>query len=74
MPFSSWGKMLIILGLFLVVIGLILKSGFKIPFLGHLPGDVFIENEHVKLYIPLGTSLLLSLLISLVLYLINRFK
>ncbi len=66
--------MLIVLGGLFVLGGLVLKLGFKIPLLGRLPGDILIENKNIKVYFPLGTSLLLSLLISLILYIISRFK
>ena len=64
-------RFLIIFGIVLVVIGvawpLIAKLG-----LGRLPGDILIERENFRLYIPLATSLLISLVLSLVLWFINR--
>jgi len=68
------GKGLIVLGAALVLIGLVLLYGPRIPFLGRLPGDIVIKRENFTFYFPLATGILLSALISLVLYLINRFR
>ena len=66
------GKLLIIIGLVLVVAGLLISYGSKIPFLGKLPGDFMVKKENFTFYFPLATSLLLSLLISLVMYFIRK--
>jgi len=66
------GKLLIILGLVLVALGLLLTFAGKLPYLGKLPGDVRIERDNVSFYFPLGTCLLLSLLLSLLLWLFRR--
>jgi hypothetical protein len=72
--FQISGKLLILLGLFIMLIGIIILFGGKIPFLGKLPGDINISRENFHFYFPLTTSIILSLLISLVIYIINRFK
>lgn len=66
------GKLLIILGIVLVIIGLLLTYTGKIPFFGKLPGDLRIERENFSFYFPLGTCLLLSLLLSLIFWLFRR--
>ncbi len=66
------GKLLIILGIVLVIIGLLLTFTGKIPFFGKLPGDIRIERENFSFYFPLGTCLLLSLLLSLIFWLFRR--
>jgi hypothetical protein len=66
------GKTLIILGVLILVIGLIFVAGGRIPWLGHLPGDITIERERFSFYFPLGTCLLVSALISLVVYFFRR--
>jgi hypothetical protein len=66
------GKLLIVLGLALTVLGLLLTFAGKIPLLGKLPGDLRIEREHFAVYFPLGTCLLLSLILSLLLWLFRR--
>jgi hypothetical protein len=66
------GKFLIITGIIILIAGVIIQFSDKIPYLGKLPGDIRIERSNFKLYFPITTSLLLSLLISLVLLLINK--
>jgi Protein of unknown function (DUF2905) len=62
---------LIVLGLALLIIGILWPYLRRIG-LGRLPGDIVIERGHFTFYLPLTTSLLISLLLSLVLWLINR--
>ena len=66
------GKMLILFGGIIVLVGLILLSLGKLPFLGKLPGDIIIQKKDFTFYFPIMTSLLLSLLISLILYLFKK--
>jgi hypothetical protein len=66
------GKLLIILGIALTVLGLLLTFAGKLPWLGKLPGDIRIERENFSFYFPLGTCLLLSLLLSLLFWLFRR--
>lgn len=66
------GKLLIVFGVVLVVMGLLFSFAGKIPWLGHLPGDIYIQRERFSFYFPLMTCLLLSLIITLVLYLFRR--
>lgn len=68
------GKILIILGLILVATGLVVHYAERIPFLGKLPGDFAFEKGNVRIYIPLATSILISILLSLVLYIIGRLR
>ena len=68
----SPGKTLIILGLILVAAGLLLHFSGRIPFLGRLPGDIRIEKENFSFYFPLGSCLLLSLVLSLLFWLFKR--
>ena len=69
---AGLGKTLIYLGLLLVVIGLVLSLAGKLPWLGHLPGDISIERERFSFYFPLATCILISIVISLVLYFFRR--
>ena len=69
---AGLGKTLIYLGLLLVVIGLILSFAGKLPWLGHLPGDISIERERFSFYFPLATCILISVILSLVLYFFRR--
>lgn len=71
---NNLGKTLIIIGIFLTLLGtcLILFERFKIPFLGKLPGDILIKKENFTFYFPLTTSILVSIVLSLILYLISK--
>ena len=64
-------RWLITLGIVLLVAGLLWPLLQKIG-LGRLPGDIVIERENVRFYLPLGTSILISLVLSLVLWFLNR--
>jgi len=66
------GKLLIILSITLTVLGLLLTFAGKLPPLGKLPGDIRIERENFSFYFPLGTCLLVSLLLSLLFWLFRR--
>jgi hypothetical protein len=71
----DFGKLLVLLGMILVGAGiaLILLGRTQFP-LGRLPGDIFYRGKNTTVYFPLATSLLLSVVVSLVLYLISRFR
>lgn len=67
------GKLILIAGLALVVIGAILwLFGPRLSFLGKLPGDIRIQKENFTMYIPITTMLLLSLLLSAIFWLIRK--
>ncbi len=70
--FQGLGKGLIIGGIIFIVIGLILLYSDKIPLLGKLPGDISIKGKNWSFYFPLTTSILLSILISLILFVIRK--
>lgn len=67
----SASRFLVVLGLVLVAAGLLWPLISKLG-LGRLPGDIVIERENFRLYLPLGTSLLISVALSLILWLMNR--
>ncbi|GAA6756559.1 hypothetical protein QT17_01020 [Thermus sp. 2.9] len=68
------GKALLYLGLFLVALGILLLYFPKLfAWFGHLPGDIRIEREGLRVYIPLTSALLLSLLLTLLLNLLEYF-
>ena len=73
-PFENIGKLLIIGGIVLLIIGVILLFFNKIPFLGKLPGDVLIKKENFTFYFPVVTSIILSIVLSLIVYLIRKFS
>ena len=67
------GKFLVIVGVLLVAAGLLLMSGVKLPFfgLGRLPGDIAYKGKHVQFYFPIVTCLVLSAVVTLVLWVIS---
>ena len=66
------GRLLIVLGLVVVAVGVVLVVFGRVPGLGRLPGDIFIQRGNWSFYFPLGTSIVLSVLLTLVLWLIGR--
>ena len=71
-PFGSIGKILIFSGIALVVIGLILVLGDKIPWIGRLPGDIYIKRDKFTFYFPLMTSIIISIILTLLFYLFRK--
>lgn len=69
---SNIGKMLIFIGLAIAVIGLLITLGGKLPWLGRLPGDIQYKGGNFTFYFPLATSLIISVALTVVLWLINR--
>jgi len=72
--FETMGKMLILMGLFVLLVGLIMTFApkLKIPFLGRLPGDIRIERERFSFYFPIATCTVLSILLTIVLNVVSR--
>lgn len=66
------GKTLVIFGIVLIGVGLFLTFFHKIPYLGKLPGDIYIQKKNFTFYFPLATSILISIILSLVLWLWAR--
>ncbi len=69
---GDMGKYFILIGLALVVFGSVLATAEKIPFLGKLPGDIFIKREGLTIYIPLTSMLIISGILTLVFRLFNE--
>jgi hypothetical protein len=74
MPMTELGKTLLGLGFLLILIGalLLLAARMGLP-LGRLPGDISYKGKHFSVFIPLGTSILISIVLSVVFYLFSRF-
>ena len=69
----SLGRMLILVGLMVLALGVIVSLGERLPLrFGRLPGDIVIRGKHSVFYFPIVTSLLLSVMVSLILWLFNR--
>ena len=67
-------RVFIILGILLIVIGLAMAVLQKAPFFGKFPGDIVIRKEHFTFYFPLATSIVISIIVSLIAYLIGKFR
>ncbi len=74
MEFQNLGKIIIFVGVFLLIFGLLLTFSNKIPFIGKLPGDFVFKRDNLSIYFPLATSILLSVILTLVLNFILRGK
>ncbi len=64
-PMHDLGKMLLIFGILMVIVGCFLMFGSKIPLIGKLPGDIVIKRGNFTFYFPLATSILLSVLLTI---------
>ena len=71
-PFGNLGKILIIFGICLVVLGLILILGDKIPWIGKLPGDIYIKRDKFTFYFPLMTCIIISIILTLLFALFRK--
>lgn len=69
---SGMGKMLILLGLFLIFVGFVLSFADRIPYLGKLPGDIVIKRGNFQFYFPLATSIVISILLTLLFSIFRR--
>jgi len=67
------GRILIALGLVMVAVGLLVTFAGRLPFrLGRLPGDIYVQGKNTTFYFPLMTCLLLSVLFSVVMWIVRR--
>lgn len=72
---TDLGRMLVVFGGLLLVFGLLLIFAGKLHLpVGRLPGDIVYRGKHTTFYFPLATSILLSVILSLVLYFVNRMR
>lgn len=72
MPFTGLGKVLLLIGIVFLLLGLLLLLSDRIPLLGRLPGDIVIRGKRFVFYFPIVTTLLVSAIVSLVLWLLSR--
>ena len=71
---SQTGKIIILAGVIIVVIGIIIYFfSDKLSFLGKLPGDIRIEKENFRFYFPITTMIILSILLTVIINIIKRF-
>jgi len=69
---SELGRVLVVLGLIVVALGVVLLLVDRVPWIGRLPGDIHVQRGNWTFYFPLGTSILVSILLTLVLWLVGR--
>jgi len=69
---NEFGKLLVIIGLVLVVVGILLWSGLGRGWLGRLPGDIQYSRGNFSFYFPLMTCVLVSLVLTLILWLLRK--
>ena len=72
MDTTSLGRTLIVIALLLLLVGLWMAYGPRVPWLGRLPGDFVLRGSGWTVYLPLGTCLLISLILSLVSMLVRK--
>ncbi|MBI5748812.1 MAG: DUF2905 domain-containing protein [Nitrospinae bacterium] len=66
------GKMLIFFGAILILIGGALLLAGKVPWIGRLPGDIFIQKKNFTFYFPLATSIIISIILTLIFFILGR--
>ena len=71
-PLGELGKILIFFGILSLFLGTLFLLGGKVPWLGHLPGDIVIQKKNFQFYFPLATCLLASLLLTLLFSLFGK--
>ena len=70
--FGVLGKLLILLGVFIILVGFLLLVSEKIPWLGRLPGDIIIRKKNFTFYFPIVTSILISIILTLLFTLFRK--
>ena len=63
---GGMGKSLILIGIILIVVGVIMNFSGKIPFLGKLPGDIYIKKDNFSFYFPITTCIIISIVLTLI--------
>ena len=69
---SAFGKILILLGIVMIVVGGLFLFGSKIPFIGRLPGDIAIQRKNFSFYFPITTSIIISIILSFIMWLLSK--
>ncbi|MDY6838872.1 MAG: DUF2905 domain-containing protein [Thermodesulfobacteriota bacterium] len=71
-PLSGLGKVLIVTGLVMVGLGIFMILAPKVPWLGKLPGDILVKKENLRIYFPITTCIIISLVLTILFYLFKR--
>jgi hypothetical protein len=69
---SDLGRLLIVVGVILVIVGAVFLLAPKLPWLGKLPGDLSFNRGNFSFYFPLGTCILISIILTLIMYFFRR--
>ena len=69
---NDLGKMLLVMGLVVAVVGVVLMLAGRVPWLGRLPGDIYVQRGNWSFYFPLMTSIVVSVLLTLLFWLFGR--
>jgi hypothetical protein len=69
---QDFGKLLLVVGLVIALVGILITSVGKIPWIGKLPGDMLIRRENFTFYFPLTTSILISILLTLIFWFLSK--
>lgn len=69
---SGIGKTLIFIGALLIIIGAIFLLAQRLPWIGRLPGDIYIKKENFSFYFPITTCILISIILSLIFFFLGR--
>ena len=67
MEIQPIGKLLIALGVFLVIAGVLMVFAPKLPYIGKLPGDIYIKRDNFTFYFPIASSVLISIILTIIL-------
>jgi hypothetical protein len=70
--FTSFGRLILLVGLAIAVVGLIVMVVGRVPFLGRLPGDIYVQRGNGSFYFPIVTCILISVIATVVLNLLSR--
>jgi len=71
-PLSGLGKVLIVTGLVMAGLGMLLILTPKVPWLGKLPGDILVKKENLRIYFPITTCIIVSIVLTILFYLFKR--
>ena len=69
---AAMGKILIVIGIILIIAGLAFLFADKIPFLGRLPGDIYIKKERFTFYFPLTTGMIISIIVTIIFWIFRK--
>jgi DUF2905 family protein len=69
---SEIGKLLIVFGVLIAVVGVVIVLAGRLPWIGRLPGDIYVRRGHFTFYFPLATSILVSIVLTLVFWVFGR--